>query len=368
MKHILIGTFSLLLTNSIVVGQTTNQQYAERINSLQQNIRTIFYDSVAQYYKEFNQTNSNDKKIDSYLWPLCALIQSANETEALALQQITVKKVLNSIQAYKDSSPPLPGYNASIVKLKKEDRFYDDNQWIAIACLDAYERTKDQEFLTEGKRLYDFMMTGHDTIAGGGLYWKEKDYTTKNTCSNGPGIIVALQLYKATKEKKYWQTALQLFNWTQKTLQSPQRIYFDLIRLPTRTIDSAFYTYNTGTMLQANVLFYEITKEKKYLKEAIILADAAYAHFFKQGRYPNHIWFNAVLLRGYLALHKHHQSIVFINAFTKDAEAIWNEERDKQNLIGTKPKKGLIDQAALLEIYARLLKFWKYERSTDRKN
>jgi hypothetical protein len=46
------------------------------------------------------------------------------------------------------------------------------------------------------------MMTGFDTVSGSRLYWKEKDYTTKNTCSNGPEILVALQVYNATAKKQ----------------------------------------------------------------------------------------------------------------------------------------------------------------------
>ncbi len=110
------------------------------------------------------------------------------------------------------------------------------------------------------------MMTGYDTIAGGGLYWKEGDKTTKNTCSNGPGILLALQLYIITNQHVYLDTALILYNWVNAHLQSPAGVYYDNIKIPSLKIDSAVYTYNTGTMLQANVLLYNITKETQYLR------------------------------------------------------------------------------------------------------
>ena len=126
------------------------------------------------------------------------------------------------------------------------------------------------------------MMTGYDTISGGGLYWKEGDKTTKNTCSNGPGILVALQLYKITNNKNYLDTALVLYNWVNAHLQSPQGVYYDNIKIPSLKIDSAVYTYNTGTMLQSNVLLYEITHDKKYLNEAERIAKAAKNFFYKK--------------------------------------------------------------------------------------
>jgi hypothetical protein len=45
----------------------------------------------------------------------------------------------------------------------------------------------------------------------------------------------------------------------------------------------------------------------------------------------------------------------WVDFYRTDADAIWNAERDPAtNLVGTKPVKRLIDQAAMIEIYARL--------------
>jgi hypothetical protein len=69
---------------------------------------------------------------------------------------------------------------------------------------------------------------------------------------------------------------------------------------------------------------------------------------------PDHYWFNVVLLRGYEELYKIDHNKKRFQFFITDAERIWNEERDQENLMGPKPKKGLIDQAAMMEVYARL--------------
>jgi uncharacterized protein YyaL (SSP411 family) len=116
----------------------------------------------------------------------------------------------------------------------------------------------------------------------------------------------------------------------------------------------ATYTYNTGTMLQSAALLYTITKDKKYLVEAQRVAKAGREHFFKNGRLPNEYWFNAVMLRGYVELYKIDKNKNWINFFEQDANAIWEKERDANNLVGTKTEKRLIDQGAMIEIYAVL--------------
>ena len=333
------------------------QDYHERCVRIKENIRQVFYDSAKGYYKEFTKRDSTDKNEWSYLWPLCGLIQAANEWDALEKNGSYFSTVLKQIQPYYDVAPPAPGYNSYLLTGKKEERYYDDNQWVGIAAIDAYQRTKKTAYLQKADEIYRFMMTGFDTAGGGGLYWREGSLSTKNTCSNGPGVVLALQLYKATKQQHYLDTALLLYNWTNSRLLAPEGVYYDNIRLPSGRIDKHFYTYNAGTMLQSAVLLYEISKDKKYLKEANKIAESAYNIFYKDGRWPGNYWFNAVLLRGYVALLPYNNDRKYLDAFVNDSNAIWEKEADSNKLVGKKEKKNLLDQSALLEMYARLAKY-----------
>jgi len=67
-------------------------------------------------------------------------------------------------------------------------------------------------------------------------------------------------------------------------------------------------------------------------------------HIGVSAQFPDTVWFNAVLLRGYKELYKLDSDRTFINAFEKYAVNI------------PKDSKKLIDQAALLEIYSSLAK------------
>jgi DUF1680 family protein len=347
-KTIFLFAF-ILLAAFRVIGQSPD--YQTRINVINQNISKVFYEPETGLYKE---TNGRDDKPHSYLWPLCALMQAANEAEQADPGKEYLNPVLAAIQQYYSAAPPAPGYQAYVSKEGNDSRFYDDNQWIAIAALDAYNRTEKKNYLTLAEEIYRFMMTGFDEKSGGGLYWKEDEKNTKNTCSNGPGILIALQLYKITKKSEYLTVATRLYDWTNKHLRGPDGIYWDAIKIPSMKIDSAKYTYNTGTMLQSNVLFYQITKEKKYLDEASFIAGSAEKFFYKNGKLPGNYWFNVVLLRGFEELYKVDKNKDRLRFFVDDAERIWKDERDRSGLLGRKEKKGLIDQAAMMEMYARL--------------
>lgn len=345
--------FSLLFLLLLAGNNMYGQDYKNHIDELYKNINTKLRNQKAGLY--FETTDSIKKEnLHSWLWPLCALIQGTNEMEALGLKGQYMLPVEKAIDQYYNDKPPVPAYQDYVMKERASSRFYDDNEWIAIAYLNAYDRNHKQKYLDVSKMIFRFIESGIDTVAGGGAYWKEGDKTTKNTCSNGPAILIALHLYQITKEQQYLTEALNLYKWTNTHLQSPEGTYYDNIRIPSLTIAKSQYTYNTGCMLESNVVLYQVTKDQKYLLEAKRIGNAGKDRFFKNGRLPNEYWFNAVLLRGYIALYKIDKNKDWITFFETDANSIWNTERDADNLVGKKPAKRLIDQAAMIEIYARL--------------
>ncbi|WP_349317803.1 glycoside hydrolase family 76 protein [Chitinophaga sp. MM2321] len=331
------------------------QTNAQRADELHAAVYKYLYNSKTKLFIQTSDPAKNNN-LHADLWGLCALIQAANEMERLHPGKSYMQPVVAAIDQYYDPIPPAPGYASYVVSERREDRYYDDNQWIGIAYLDAWQRTRKKSFMQKGDEIYRFMMTGYDTITGGGLYWKEGDKTTKNTCSNGPGILLALQLYEATHKKAYLDTAMLLYNWVNKYLRDPQGVYWDAIKPEEHNrIDSAVYTYNTGTMLEANVKLYRITRNAQYLKEAQTIAAGSYARFFHNGRFNSSYWFNAVLLRGYEALYKVDNDKRYINAMQTYADNVWEQDRDKRNnMLGKRPEKELLGQAGMMEIYARL--------------
>jgi hypothetical protein len=346
---ILLGCGSINAQN---VQSSTHGLYKNEMRSLQAAIQKNFYDSAAGYYKEV-VTPEKNHNLYSYLWPVCAMYQAANEIEKVESKQQLVDPILKIILDYYDPAPPAPGYASYIMKLKGGDRFYDDNQWIGITSMDAFARLKNKKYQAVGNQIYKYMMTGYDTVLTGGIYWQENKKISKNTCSNGPGIILALQIYKATKKKAYLDTALLLYNWVNAHLKSPSGLYYDNIDIKNKKIGRAQFSYNTGTMLQSNVYLYECTRDKKYLKEAISIADSSLTYFYGDNKFRDNYWFNAVLLRGYQHLLQYDTDKKYILGFKKCLDNTLQNDKNEQGLFGKTKPRDLVAHGGLLEILAR---------------
>ena len=209
------------------------------------------------------------------------------------------------------------------------------------------------------------LLCGTDSLLGDGIYWCEQKKESKNTCSNAPGSVFALKLFKATNDSLYFKRGKELYKWTQKNLQdSTDYLYFDNIRLDGK-IGKAKFAYNSGQIL------YQLTKNPDYLKDAQSIAKECYNYFFtdfttdtgeslkmlKQGN----IWFTAVMLRGFIELYQLDQNKTFIDAFNQCLSYAWDNARDENGLFSTdltgnnnNEKKWLLTQAAMVEMYSRL--------------
>lgn len=332
-------------------GQSIN--YKKELQSLYTAVEQNFYMPDSGFYREHAVREKEDHAV-SYLWPLCALIQATCEMERAQPGSNYMDQIYNVIEKYDDPAPPSPGYDSYPGIFKREDRYYDDNQWIGIAAMDAYFRSHKKRDLKMGKKICAFMMTGYDTVSGGGLYWREGDKSTKNTCSNGPGIIVLMQLFQATHKKDYLDKALGLYKWTNKHLKSPDFLYYDNLNVNTGEIAKHQFSYNTGTMLESNVYLFEATKDSSYLIEAKRIAASAATYFLGTGQFRDDIWFNAVLLRGFERLYKHIGDNAYLKAFAKCTDYVLNHDKNINGLIGQKKAQNLVNQGGMLEILARL--------------
>lgn len=331
---------------------SAQDKYYKEMKQLQGAIQKNFYDSAAGYYKEVVSPKPNDNPY-SYLWPICAMYQAVHEIEKLEKKPDLMNPMLRIIRAYYDPAPPAPGYASYIIKFKGGDRFYDDNQWIGITSMDAYSKNKEAQHLNIGKEIYSYMMTGFDTVLAGGLYWQENKKVSKNTCSNGPGIILALQLYQATKQKTYLDTALLLYNWVNKTLKTASGLYYDNMSVKDHKVTKWIFSYNTGTMLQSNLYLYECTGNKKYLLEATAIADSSLTYFYGNGKFRDNYWFNAVLLRGYQHLLKYNNDTKYIKGFQQCVDHALANNKNQQGLFQKDHLLDLVEHGGMLEILAR---------------
>ncbi|WP_337771318.1 glycoside hydrolase family 76 protein [Alistipes sp.] len=310
----------------------------------------------------------------SYLWPfsgtlsaVAALVETVG-WEAYGPLLDTV--VLPGLREYADDRRRPFAYASYIASAPVSDRFYDDNIWLGIDFTDLYAATRQQRFLDEAERIWLFIASGTDDRLGGGIYWCEQKKESKNTCSNAPGAVFALKLYLATGREHYLEQGRALYEWTRrKLLDSSDNLYFDHISLK-GPLNKTKYSYNSGQMIQAGALLYRITGRKRYLSEAQATAAACLTHFFRPVRKPgggsvrilrrDKIWFDAVMLRGFIELYREDGRDAGLNAFRETLDHAWSHARDTRGLLadwsgrGREGRKWLLSQAALAEMLARM--------------
>jgi len=318
------------------------------------------------------QDNTGKKAQEvSYLWPMSGVFSSTN-----VLMEIKAGKykpfqdsMITAIECYYDVTRTPPGYQAYPGKFDKSDRYYDDNGLVGIDYIDAYNSSKNPQYLAKAKEVFTFIKSGWSDDFGGGVSWLEGIRDQKPACSNGKATVLALKLYQSTKDKKYLAEGKLFYDWMMTHLEdSTLHIIWNSFSTVSAQPDKVFYTYNTGTMIQSSVRLYKITGEKKYLKNAKQMAEGSYRYFVKKTdkgiTYIDDLpWFNVVLFRGYHELYDVDHNPKYVDAIISGADWAWENARDEAGLIykdwtgqkdEKKQPKWLLDESCMAELYARI--------------
>lgn len=329
--------------------------------------------STVTYLASEDQANRPNQF--SYLWPYSGTFSAVNALYEASgekkYKELLDKRVLPGLEEYFDVRREPHAYSSYIRSAPLSDRFYDDNVWLGIDFTDLYQMTNEPRYLQKARLIWDFIESGMDDRLGGGIYWCEQKKESKNTCSNAPGAVLALKLFKATGDSLYFSRGEELYKWTQKHLQdSTDCLYFDNIRLDGK-IGMAKFAYNSGQMMQAAALLYQLTREPAYLTDAQNIARECYNYFFVDFTSPEgaqfklikrgDIWFTAVMLRGFIELYGLDHNQKYLDAFHQSLAYAYEHARDNNGLfnvdlsgVDKDEKKWLLTQAAMVEMYARL--------------
>ena len=150
---------------------------------------------------------------------------------------------------------------------KPSDRYYDDNAWICLSLLDAYELTHDPEDLSLATDAYRFTMSGRDETLGGGIYWHEDQTASKNACSSGPAMLAALS-FISLPSSRITLTPPDNFTTGRVSICRIQTVWCLIHSCPERVDWQGEVYYNSATLLRAACLLYQITGDKSYIDEA----------------------------------------------------------------------------------------------------
>lgn len=364
--HYALPALVLLLLLPMAV-QASYRAWAEEQSDF---IQKRYYDASAGLYRPFLPLASGDNAYD-YMWGHG--VQFTAVVAAAKYQPEAYRPVLydfaNGLKRYWDTGADIPAFDAYISTINRFEKYYDDNQWLILGFMDAYEVTGDAFFLKWARRVNRFSLSGWDEKLGGGIYWKI-DHQSKNTCANAPGAASAMRLFMTgqAEDKAMQDWAMRIRGWVNATLRDPEdHLYWDNIHLTGR-VDRTKYTYNTALMIRTDVLLYESTRDAFYLEAAKRAADSAITHWVdpKTGAIRDTPKFAHLLCEAWLRLYDVTKDRKYLDAAKGYAEHARRDARDPQggyyddwNKAEHTPgeRKSLIENAAAARLFWLLVPY-----------
>ena len=242
----------------------------------------------------------------------------------------------NGMEVYWDKDAPIPGYDAYFASPTGDDKYYDDNAWMALTFAEAYALTGQPRYLDRAAAVMRFVLSGWDERLGGGIYWHQSK-KHKNTCANGPAATAALALAEHGSRRYWVDWARRIVDWTTRTLQAPNDLFWDSIHLDGK-VDKTQWTYNTALMLRANLGQFHFTKERAHLEEAKRLARASERAFVnpQTGAFRDDAMFSHLLVEAFLALYRTTGETYLLERARANADFIWKHVRDSDGGFRTK--------------------------------
>jgi predicted alpha-1,6-mannanase (GH76 family) len=164
------------------------------------------------------------------------------------------------------------------------NHFYDDMEWMTLACLRAFEATGDDRYKATAQLLWNDIKGGWDDVWGGGIHWnKDKSKNYKNTPANAPASIIAARMYQVTQDAADLEWAKKIYQWEKNTLVDPVTglVWDGINQDGSGTVNKNWkFTYNQGVFIGAGVELYKLTGEPSYINDALKTANNALAGDF----------------------------------------------------------------------------------------
>jgi len=256
----------------------------------------------------------------------------------------------------------LPSYNGVVATAAESGgaSYYDDNEWVGIELVRAYELDREASALANAEQIMAFVMDAWQTdpqlaCPGGIPFSNAAANTDRNTVTDAPAAELGVQLYRVTHNVGYLQFAEMAYEWVRRCLLAPNNMYADHIG-PHGTVEPKEWSYNQGSMIGAGTLLFQATGNSAYLYQARQTAAAALPYYGSEQLRVENPFFAAVYFRNLLYL----DSVThdppgprIAQIYVNDA---WENLRLEDNLFvwGSPPSTELLGQAVIAQIYGLL--------------
>lgn len=183
--------------------------------------------------------------------------------------------VVYSYERIKDENPDLANTYKRYFKLWFENKannyhhsasdetgflnpFTDDMCWICLTMIHLSEATGDDTYINMAKKIYDqhIITRAWTDNKGTGLPWQTES-NGRNACTNSPGCLIAVKLYKKFNKENYLTDAKTLYKYIESNLLKDDG-----------RVEEPPLTYTQGTFGEACRQLYHVTQEVSYMRMA----------------------------------------------------------------------------------------------------
>ncbi|MBN8596403.1 MAG: hypothetical protein J0L78_01890 [Planctomycetes bacterium] len=287
---------------------------------------------------------SLEKREPEFMWGngvmFSALVAAARHDPETYMP--VMNRFFTAMDRYWDAKSKIPGYEPAPTSGNGNDKYYDDNQWMVIAFMEAYDLTQDEKFLNRADETLKFSLSGWDDQLGGGIWWHEQHKDgSKNTCANGPAAVGCLRVARARDTDANVKWAHKIAKWTTEHLQDRDGLFFDNQKVADGKIDKTKWTYNTALMIRAYLGLWRATGDTRMLAEAKRVGAASNA-FVRQktGAYRDGYKFTHLLVEADLEFYRATGDQTILARAKKNGEAAWAQWQ-------ASPPKEMIEQAGI---------------------
>lgn len=339
-----MASLATLAAAGICRAQATSQpaDYARAADGATRYIETTFALPGSALYAQ-----STRDRAPEFMWgngiQMTALLGAARHDPRT--YRPTLDRFFIAMDAYWDRLAPLGGYEPAPTVGNGHDKYYDDNAWIAIACVEAFELTNDRRYLDRAEATLRFVLSGWDDARGGGIWWHEGHKEgSKNTCANAPAAVACLRVAQHQSPERAAESiamARRIVDWTVATLEDEDGLFADSIRVDTGRLNRDRLTYNTALMTRAFLGLWRATGEADYRRRAE--RSSAASRWFADGRtgvYRDSVKWSHLLVEADLEMYRATGDAELLRRATINADAqyaAWKAE----------PPAELIDNASI---------------------
>ncbi len=319
--------------------------YAAHAREVTEHIQKTFFDPQSGVYFKSLTIRKPD-----YIWLQSVMFSNlvAAARSDPAVYGPRLQKYFTSLDAYWDAKVQIPGYEAAPTHGNGNDKYYDDNAWLVITFLEAYETNRDPKYLKRADETLQFVLSGWDAEAGGGIWWHQRHKDgTKNACANGPAAVGCLRLAKYREGDAaaiFIDEARKIVGWTVSTLQANDGLFDDRVVVATGEVKRGKLTYNSALMLRALLGLYRATGKKEYLEQAQRIAKAAEWFVARRtGVYRDAVRYGHFMVEADLELYRTTKEDYLLKRAEKNVDAYYENWK-------AKPPDDMISNAAIARV------------------